>query len=37
LVVPYDRRGREIPSSVSCAYNADYYGPEEAVAMVGAL
>lgn len=37
LVTPYDRKGREIPTSVSCAYNTDYYSPDEARAMVGAL
>ena len=23
--IPYDKRGREIPSSVNCCYNADYF------------
>lgn len=37
IVVPYDRRGREILSSVNCVFNADYFSPEEAQAMVNAL
>jgi hypothetical protein len=36
-VIPYDRKGREIPSSVSCVYNTDFYTAEEARAMVKAL
>jgi len=37
LVTPYDKRGREIPSSVSCAYNTEYFSQNETMAMVSAL
>jgi hypothetical protein len=37
LVTPYDKRGREIPTSVSCAYNLAFFSAEEARATVGAI
>jgi hypothetical protein len=37
LVTPYDKKGREIPTSVNCAYNAEYYTPDQAMLMAGAL
>ena len=37
LVTPYDKKGREIPSSVNCAYNSEYFSPREAMLMAGAL
>ena len=37
LVTPYDKKGREIPSSVNCVYNAEYYTPDQAMLMAGAL
>jgi hypothetical protein len=37
LVTPYDKKGREILSSVNCAFNSDYYTPEGALALSKAL
>lgn len=37
LVIPYDKKGREIPSCVNCAYNSHYFSREEAMLMAGAL
>ena len=37
LMVPYDKKNRVIPSSVECAYNANYFSPKEAVNMLRAL
>lgn len=37
LVTPYDKKGREIPSSVQCAYNAEYFTPQQAFAISKAL
>jgi hypothetical protein len=37
MVTPYDKKGREIPSSVNCAYNSEYYTPQQAMLMAGAL
>jgi len=37
LVTPYDKRGREIPSSVNCAYNAEYYDYNSALRMAQSL
>lgn len=37
LVTPYDKKGREIPSSVNCAYNSEYYSENQAMRMAGSL
>jgi len=37
LLVPYDKRGREIPSSVNCAYNSAYYGEDQILQMTRSL
>lgn len=37
LVTPYDKRGREIPSSVHCAYNSEYFSPQQAFTISQAL
>jgi hypothetical protein len=37
LVTPYDKKGREIPSSVQCAYNAEYFSPQQAFMVSKAL
>jgi len=37
LVTPYDKKGREIPTSVNCAYNAEYYSADQAMLMAGSL
>ena len=37
LVVPYDKRGKEIPSSVTTAYSAEYYSEEDAMQMSRSL
>jgi len=37
LVTPYDRKQREIPSSVHCAYNAEYITPAQALKIAQAL
>jgi hypothetical protein len=36
-VVPYDKKGRVIPSSVNCCYNAEYYGYDDILPMTQAL
>lgn len=37
LTIPYDKKGRVIPSSVECAYNAQYFSPQETINMLRAL
>ncbi len=37
LVTPYDKKGREIPSSVHCAYNSEYFSPQQTFTMSRAL
>jgi hypothetical protein len=37
LVIPYDKRGKEILSSVNCAFNSEYYTPEGALVLSKAL
>lgn len=37
VVTPYDKKGREIPSSVNCAYNSDYYAYESILPTAQAL
>jgi hypothetical protein len=37
LVIPYDKKQREIPSSVNCAYNAEYFTPQQALNMSQSL
>jgi hypothetical protein len=37
LVTPYDKKGREIPSSVHCAYNSEYFSPQQAFTISQAL
>lgn len=37
LTVPYDSKNRIIPSSVECAYNADYYSLSQTEKMVKVL
>jgi hypothetical protein len=37
LVIPYDKKGREIPTSVNCAYNSEYYTSDQAMLMAGSL
>ena len=37
LVAPYDKKGREIPSSVTCCYNSEYYSEQDVASMVQAL
>jgi hypothetical protein len=37
LVIPYDKKQREIPSSVNCAYNSEYFTPSEALNMSQSL
>ena len=36
-VVPYDKKGREIPSSVTCCYNADYFDHDEILTITQSL
>jgi hypothetical protein len=36
-VVPYDKKGREIPSSVNCCYNSDYFEHEDILMITQAL
>jgi hypothetical protein len=36
-VVPYDKKGREIPSSVQCCYNSEYYSYDDILPMTQAL
>jgi hypothetical protein len=37
MVTPYDKKGREIPSSVNCAYNSEYYSYESILPTAQAL
>jgi hypothetical protein len=37
LVRLYDKKGREIPSSVNCAYSSAYYSHEQILKMAKAL
>jgi hypothetical protein len=37
VVTPYDKKGREIPSSVNCAYNSEYYAYESILPTAQAL
>lgn len=37
IVTPYDKKYREIPTSVQCAYNTEYFSSEEAMSMATAL
>jgi hypothetical protein len=37
LTVPYDKKNRVIPSSVECAYNAEYFDLQTTVNMLRAL
>ena len=37
LPIPYDKKDRVIPSSVECAYNAEYFSLPQILAMVQAL
>jgi hypothetical protein len=37
VVTPYDKKGREIPTSVNCAYNSDYYAYDEILPTAQAL
>jgi hypothetical protein len=37
VVTPYDKKGREIPSSVNCVYNSDYYSYDEILPTAQAL
>ena len=36
-VIPYDKKGREIPSSVTCCYNADYFDHGEILTITQSL
>lgn len=35
--IPFDKKDRFIPSSVDCAYNSEYYTPEDVAGMLRAL
>jgi hypothetical protein len=37
VVTPYDKKGREIPSSVNCAYNSEYYSYDDILPTAQAL
>jgi hypothetical protein len=37
MTVPYDKKNRIIPSSVECAYNAQYFSPRDTVNMLRSL
>jgi len=37
ITVPYDKKNRVIPSSVECAYNAQYFSPQTTVNMLRSL
>ena len=37
LTIPYDKKNRVIPSSVECAYNANYFSPQDTVNMLRSL
>ena len=36
-VVAYDKKGREIPSSVNCCFNSDYYSTDQILPLAQAL
>ncbi len=36
-VTPYDKKSRQIPSSVNCAYNEQYYSAEMLLKVAKAL
>ena len=36
-VIAYDKKQREIPSSVNCCFNGDYYRTEQIVTLAKAL
>ena len=35
--IPYDKRKREIPTSVNCMFSLEYFNVEDAVRMLEAL
>jgi hypothetical protein len=37
ITVPYDKKNRVIPSSVECAYNSQYFTPQQTINMLRAL
>jgi hypothetical protein len=37
LLIAYDKKGREIPSSVNCAYNSEYCTEDQILRMAQAL
>jgi len=37
MTVPYDKKNRVIPSSVECAYNAQYFSPQVTINMLRSL
>jgi hypothetical protein len=37
MTVPYDKKSRVIPSSVECAYNAQYFSPQATMNMLRSL
>lgn len=37
MTVPYDKKNRIIPSSVECAYNSQYFSPQQTINMLRAL
>jgi hypothetical protein len=37
MTVPYDKKSRVIPSSVECAYNAQYFSPQTTINMLRSL
>jgi len=37
LLIAYDKKGREIPSSVNCVYNSDYCSEDQILRMAQAL
>ena len=37
MTVPYDKKNRVIPSSVECAYNSQYFSPQQTINMLRAL
>ena len=37
ITVPYDKKSRIIPSSVECAYNSQYFSPQQTINMLRAL
>ena len=36
-VIPYDKKGREIPSSVNCCYHAGYFDHDEILTITQSL